>query len=111
MGRKEENRDFVCVVCKKQVTRLMFGSYRNHCPFCLSSLHVDEALPGDRKSSCYGIMKACGVYFHTKKGWQIMHRCVNCHAEKMNKIVDKDLQPDDWDQIVELSHNPVKARF
>lgn len=103
MGRKEENQDFVCVVCKNLVTRLQFGSYRNHCPFCLSSLHVDRDLPGDRKSACHGVMKAFGMRFHTKKGWQIVHRCTKCGVEKLNKIVEGNLQPDDWSKIVELS--------
>lgn len=103
MGRKEENQDFICIVCQKQVTRLQCGSYRNHCPFCLSSLHVDRDLPGDRKSTCHGVMEASGVRFHTKKGWQIVHKCKKCHAEKVNKIVEDDLQSDDWNKIINLS--------
>ena len=31
------------------------SDHRNHCPNCLSSLHVDEE-PGDRASDCGGIM-------------------------------------------------------
>lgn len=87
MGKKEENTDFVCIACKRYVTRLRSGGYRNHCPFCLSSLHVDRVVPGDRNSSCHGVMIACRLHFHTKKGWQIVHRCTKCHVEKLNKIV------------------------
>jgi hypothetical protein len=103
VGRKEENQDFICIVCKKHVMRLRFGSYRNHCPFCLSSLHVDKDFPGDRKNNCYGSMKAVRMYFHTKKGWQIVHRCTLCGVEKFNKIVEHDAQPDDWNKIIEIS--------
>ena len=103
MGKKEENTDFVCIACERYVTRLHSGSYRNHCPFCLSSLHVDGAVPGDRNSSCHGVMIACGLHFHTKKGWQIVHRCTKCHVEKINKIVENDVQSDDWSKIIEIS--------
>ena|SRR3990167_3002764 len=102
MGKKEENRDFVCIVCGKQVTRIRFGSYRNHCPVCLSSVHVDEN-PGDRKSTCHGMMRAVAMRFHSKKGWQIVHRCTKCHVEKLNKIVENDIQSDDWSKIIEIS--------
>ena len=105
MGKKEENTDFVCITCKRYVTRVRFGSYRNHCPFCLSSIHVDRVIPGDRTSSCHGIMEAYKLHFHTKKGWQIVHRCIKCHVEKINKIVEIDVQPDDWNKIIELSKN------
>ena len=44
--------DFVCTVCGQQVEG---NGYTNHCPKCLSSLHVDIN-PGDRASSCYGVM-------------------------------------------------------
>lgn len=103
MGRKEENQSFECIVCKKQVTALSYGSYRNHCPFCLTSLHVDQDLPGDRRSTCQGVMQAIHVRLHTKKGWQIVHKCTKCHAEKCNKIVENDALPDDWDQIMLLT--------
>ena len=39
---------FTCRVCGRLVTPQGAGSgHRNHCPNCLSSLHVDEE-PGDR---------------------------------------------------------------
>ena len=103
MGKKEENTDFICVVCQKYIMPLMHGSYRNHCPFCLSSLHVDEMTPGDRKSNCHGIMRAIDLKLNGKKGWQIMHKCMRCGAEKFNKIADGDVQSDDWNEIVRLS--------
>ena len=45
---------FTCRVCGRLVVPEAAGSaHRNHCPNCLSSLHVDEEL-GDRASDCGG---------------------------------------------------------
>ncbi len=107
MGKKEQNTDFVCVVCRQRVTALRNGGYRNHCPFCLSSLHLDDRVPGDRKSHCHGIMKACKVQFSGNKGWQIVHKCLTCGAERVNKIAERDVQSDDWTMIVILSREIV----
>ena len=54
------NDTFSCRVCD----RLVFptptgGDHRNHCPNCLSSLHVDQE-PGDRAADCGGIMDPSG---------------------------------------------------
>ena len=44
------NDTFTCKVCGRVCTPQNAGSdHRNHCPNCLSSLHVDEE-PGDRAS-------------------------------------------------------------
>ena len=48
---------FTCKVCGRLCTPENAGSdHRNHCPNCLSSLHVDIE-PGDRESDCGGIME------------------------------------------------------
>lgn len=48
---------FTCRVCGRLVTPQSAGTdHRNHCPNCLSSLHVDIE-PGDRASDCGGIME------------------------------------------------------
>jgi hypothetical protein len=103
MGKKEENVGFTCLVCLQHVMPLKSGSYRNHCPFCLSSLHVDDAVPGDRKSTCHGVMRAFRMKFNGKKGWQIVHKCTKCGTEKVNRIAEHDVQSDDWLEIVALS--------
>jgi len=54
--KKEEN--FVCEICEKEVVG---SGYRNHCPSCLYSLHVDVEVPGDRMSTCQGIMEPTGI--------------------------------------------------
>jgi hypothetical protein len=100
MGKKEENTAFICAVCHRSVLPFKHGTYRNHCPFCLTSVHLD-VLPGDRKSTCKGIMKPIGVKNHSKKGWQIVHQCLKCRMEKVN-VVGID---DDWSKIIELCHS------
>ena len=53
---------FTCKVCGRLVTPEGAGtSHRNHCPNCLSSLHVDEE-PGDRASDCGGVMEPIAVW-------------------------------------------------
>ena len=106
MGREKENTGFRCVVCGESVRALTNGSYRNHCPFCLSSLHVDERVPGDRAGECWGVMDAVDVV-HSKKGWQIVHRCRRCGTTRSNRVADGTDQPDDVDWLVRLMTSKV----
>ena len=56
------NDTFTCKVCGRLCTPQEAGSDpRNHCPNCLSSLHVDIE-PGDRASDCGGIMEPIAVW-------------------------------------------------
>lgn len=53
---------FICKVCGRLVVSAGAGSdHRNHCPNCLSSLHVDIE-PGDRESDCGGVMEPVAVW-------------------------------------------------
>jgi DNA-directed RNA polymerase subunit RPC12/RpoP len=105
MSRKNENSTFICAHCGTTVVPLTNGSYRNHCPHCLYSLHVDN-VPGDRSSSCGGLMQPVGFIYHSKKGYQIRHRCVKCGTERINRIAENTLQPDDLDVTLGLMrHN------
>lgn len=89
MARKTENSDFVCLMCNKHVKAIAKGTIRNHCPFCLFSVHVD-ILPGDRASNCHGLMRPVAVISRGKKGWQIVHECEICKHEQPNKTADDD---------------------
>ena len=56
------NEAFFCRVCGRTVVPQGAGSeHRNHCPNCLSSLHVDIE-PGDRAADCGGIMDPIAVW-------------------------------------------------
>lgn len=89
---------FICGHCEKEVPPLVYSS-RNHCPYCLWSLHVDE-LPGDRACVCRGLMKPHVVLSHPKKGFVITHKCTVCGAEKNNRSQ----QDDDMDLLIRLTN-------
>ncbi len=101
MSRREENTGFICENCGCEVQPLENGSYRNHCPFCLFSRHVD-VLPGDRKESCGGLMKPVRLAYKSGKGYQIVHRCIKCGEEKTNRIAEFSIQPDDINELIKL---------
>ena len=79
---------FICKACGKQVPPLGYSS-RNHCPFCLASLHVDVN-PGDRACECMGIMYPIGVEPSNKQGYIITHKCSTCGKVGRNKSADDD---------------------
>ena len=105
MGRREENTGFVCAHCCKVVKQLTNGSYRNHCPWCLWSVHVD-CKPGDRAETCQGLMEPIEL-LRNKKGWQVVHRCVRSGGVRVNKVAAATDQPDDIDAIIKISINGV----
>jgi len=101
MSKKAENTGFVCIHCKKSIMALSNGSYRNHCPFCLYSLHVDECI-GDRANDCNGKMEPKEIVYSSKKGYQITHVCQKCGVKRVNKIAENTVMPDDLDAILKL---------
>ncbi len=76
---------FTCVVCKEKVNG---NGYTNHCPNCLSCLHVDN-LPGDRACFCHGIMDPIGYELRNGKEY-ILHRCRKCGFERKNRVSPND---------------------
>lgn len=100
------NQAFACEHCGAAVQPLRNGSVRNHCPVCLHSKHVDVH-PGDRASTCQGLMVPVGVEQSGKKGWVILYRCVRCAAQGRNRAaLDDPGQPDDWNALIALSAPP-----
>lgn len=97
-----KNESFICGVCQAEVAPLDTGC-RNHCPKCLSSLHLDE-FPGDRQSPCKGVMRATRYYLHKKKGLMLGFTCTKCGEQKVNKAaLDDPNGADDYDLILSLS--------
>ena len=81
---------FTCEHCGVDVEPLTNGSYRNHCPVCLYSKCVDRDGPGDRLSTCQGLMKPIGLDYRRNKGWMIIHKCIKCSKEIPNIAADDD---------------------
>ena len=107
MSRKTENTGFICRNCGREVLPLTDGSYRNHCPFCLYSLHVD-IIPGDRANDCGGLMEPVNIVYNSNKGYQIVHRCQKCGFEHKNKISEDSHQPDDINVITSIMRNRAR---
>lgn len=93
---------FICRNCGAKVEPLGYSS-RNHCPFCLHSLHVDIN-PGDRANECGGIMEPISALPDSKKGYIIIHRCKKCGQICRNKAAHRaKVQPDDINKLIELT--------
>lgn len=104
--RIRENSSFICERCSMDVAALRNGSYRNHCQFCLFSLHVDRDLPGDRSSECRGLMEPVALV-RSSKGFQIVHRCQKCGVEKKNIVAHG--RQEDEDAIEALMRLPIRV--
>ena len=87
--QQDENR-FQCEYCHRSVDAEVPGTrYRNHCPWCLRSLHLDEQ-KGDRGSPCGGIMEPIAVAVRPSNEWVLIHRCTICGVLKENRIAGDD---------------------
>ena len=93
---------FVCAVCKKTVLPLGSSS-RDHCPFCLCSLHLD-VMPGDRASNCGGVMEPLRADPDPKKGFVITYRCRKCgQIHRCKAAYGADVQNDDINLLIALT--------
>lgn len=79
---------FVCQNCGKSVQPLLVSS-RNHCPFCLHSIHIDIN-PGDRNNDCKGLMMPIAVEINSNKGKVLVFKCLKCGEIKKNKVAQDD---------------------
>ncbi len=93
----KNDNGFVCANCGKQVEKLGITS-RNHCPYCLHSLHVD-IIPGDRANTCKGLLVPIAIENNPKKGYVIVFRCQKCGSIVKNKSAPDD----DFDKLLEIS--------
>ena len=92
MRRRRPGPDppFVCEHCHQVVADAADGTHhRNHCPWCLWSLHVDLR-PGDRRCGCRGLMEPIAVWVRRGGEWAIVHRCTRCGAMRTNRIAGDD---------------------
>ena len=99
---RKNDESFVCVNCGKNVLPLGYSS-RNHCPFCLSSIHIDVN-PGDRANECGGLLRPIKVITDPKKGYIIIHKCEKCGEIRRNKAAhEAKIQPDDIRLLIKLT--------
>ena len=94
-----KDEEFTCIVCGKKVPEANYTA-RDHCPNCLSSLHVD-IMPGDRMNPCKGVLKPVGIE-KFRDTYKIIYRCEKCHELHKNIMASDD----NMDLIIELSTHP-----
>jgi len=81
---------FECENCGKEVPKASFGTRnRNHCPYCLYSLHVDIK-PGDRGSKCGGKMPPVGKMYKPDGEEVLVHKCGKCGLTRKNRVAGDD---------------------
>lgn len=97
MSRQSENTGFFCGHCGRDVARQAGGSFRNHCPHCLHSRHVD-VVPGDRAAQCGAVMEPVSVDHSGKKGFVLIHRCTRCGHLDRNRLAPDD----DMDLVIAI---------
>ena len=85
---EKNDNGFICEWCGKTVKPLGYTS-RDHCPRCLTSLHVDVN-PGDRENDCRGLMVPVAVSYKGGKGYVIEYKCSKCGQRHNNKAAEDD---------------------
>jgi len=84
------NESFTCTNCNQYVQpEGAATNHRNHCPKCLTSIHVDVT-PGDRAALCGGKMEPISVWVRKNGEWAIIHRCRACGEISSNRIAADD---------------------
>jgi len=111
-GLKNTFGDFTCLNCGSFVcadAALSGVHHRNHCPYCLTSRHLDLFEAGDRLSACRGAMlpvaltwkRSLKKYARPGDGeLMLVHRCRDCGGLSINRIA----ADDDNARILALLH-------
>src|SRR5512142_1200922 len=101
-GPRNTFGDFICMVCHNFVSSdaaVSGVNNRNHCPYCLSSRHVDLSEAGDRLSACKASMRPVALtlkktpkkYSNTGQGeLMLVHVCDECGKPSINRIAADD---------------------
>ncbi len=109
-----ENKKLNCENCNKEIffKKNIGTSHRNHCPWCLYSVHLD-LIPGDRNSKCKGKMKPIALTFkkegekrnYGKRQGELMiiHECQKCAKISINRIAGDD----NPDSIIKIFNNSL----
>jgi hypothetical protein len=109
-GLRNTFGDFVCLVCHNFVSAeaALSGVHnRNHCPYCLSSRHLDLYKAGDRLSACKARMRPMALtlkrtgkkYNQPNQGeMMLIHLCDECGKLSINRIA----ADDDIETVLEI---------
>ena len=95
------DENFICEVCGSEVEKLGYTA-RDHCPFCLSSKHVDIN-PGDRKANCGGVLEPIAIENAKKGNYKIVYKCKKCGEIKRNIMA----HDDNMDLVIKIMANPL----
>ena len=105
-NRTVQDESFKCKHCRRFIGALPSGGHhRNHCPFCLYSLHVDDRRAGDRQSICKSRMQPIGSFQRRNGEHVLVHRCLGCSFERFNRIA----ADDDFELVLALPILPPRA--
>lgn len=85
------NDGFTCEFCHAKISPAP-GTFRNHCPACLNSKHVDGAVPGDRAATCDGCMTVIAVEGTDPDNLDLIHECQTCSKISRNRTAPDDNQ-------------------
>jgi len=101
-----QSAGFRCVNCKNNIGRANVGSegtiHRDHCSFCLASVHVDNS-PGDRLSTCKGVMMPIGMSMKKDGEAMVVYECVKCGKVHCNRCA----ADDNTDTIIKVFVNSL----
>jgi DNA-directed RNA polymerase subunit RPC12/RpoP len=102
ISAEKEKGWFVCCGCERKVSfsESIGTAHRNHCPYCLSSKHLDKEFSGDRAADCGGCMRAVALSFK-KEGvdkygreregeLMLIHECSVCGRISINRLAADD---------------------
>ncbi len=104
--RASEDEAFKCKQCRRFIGAVPSGGHhRNHCPFCLFSLHVDDRRTGDRQSICRSRMQPIGSFQRRNGEHVLVHHCLGCGFERFNRIA----ADDDFELVLSLPVLPPRV--
>ena len=92
MSEGPPSESFDCNHCRRTVPLVSHGTkHRNHCPWCLWSLHVARSrTQHDRESSCHGPMAPIAIAVDEGGEWSLVHRCQTCGEVRTNRVAGDD---------------------
>jgi hypothetical protein len=115
-GMRNTFGDFVCMHCHNFVsaqTAVSGVHNRNHCPYCLSSRHLDLYAAGDRLAACKARMQPIGLTLkrrHKKYArfdpgeLMLVHRCDECNRLAINRVA----ADDDNEALLAIFHSSLQ---